>query len=290
MQNGCMKDTIKKRINLPVCKSDIIDAIKRKKSFLCIGLDSDFSLLPQHLLKEKNPVLSFNKSIIDATSEFAVAYKPNLAFYEQMGSIGWDILQKTFEYIPEGILKIADAKRGDIGNTACKYAFSCFDFLGADAVTINPYMGKDTVEPFLEYNNKWAILLALTSNPGADDFETLSLKNHRLLYEQIIVKSAQWGSSENMMFVAGATHPDMIKSMRTLVPDHFLLVPGVGIQGGNLEKVAENGINDECGLIVNASRSVIFSSSGKDFAQKAAEEAKKLKTQMSALLYRHGIL
>ncbi|MFQ5335546.1 MAG: orotidine-5'-phosphate decarboxylase, partial [Flavobacteriales bacterium] len=247
--------------------------------------------IPSHLRNGRNPVLDFNKRIIDATAPFAVAYKPNLAFYEQAGARGWEMLKKTFDYIPEGILKIADGKRGDIGNTSGRYAEACFEQLGADAVTINPYMGKDAVEPFLEGGTgRWGILLALTSNTGADDFELQKLYNGHMLYEEVIERSKAWGTPDKLMYVVGATRPEAIAGIRKMVPKHFLLVPGVGAQGGNLEKVALFGMNEDCGLIVNASRSIIYAGDGPGFAEKAAVEAEKLQKQMAEMLRKHSFI
>lgn len=274
-------------------KTDLFRQIKQKRSFLCIGLDTEMEKLPKHLLSEDDPVFSFNKSIIDATAQFAVAYKPNTAFYEVQGAKGWESLEKTVDYIRNSfpdIFIIADAKRGDIGNTSANYARAFFDHLKADAVTVAPYMGFDSVSPFLGFENKWLILLALTSNSGSSDFQYNHLETGRKLFEEVLLKAKTWATSEQMMFVVGATHPDEIAEVREIVPDYFLLVPGVGAQGGSLEAVAENGLNIECGLLVNSSRGIIFASSEKDFAQKAGEEARKLQLQMENILLHKGLL
>ena len=235
----------------------LFDNIKSKRSFLCIGLDTDVDKIPPHLLKEEDPVFEFNKLIIDATSDLCVAYKPNIAFYESMGIKGWKSLEKTLDYIPDNIFTIADAKRGDIGNTASRYAKTFFETYAFDSITIAPYMGKDSVTPFLSYDGKWAIMLALTSNEGALDFQMLDVADHKL-FEEVLIKSKAWGSNDNMMFVVGATRGELIEKVRTLVPEHFFLVPGVGAQGGSLEEVAKYGLNDQCGLLVNSSRGIIM--------------------------------
>jgi len=267
-------------------KQQIINEIKRKKSFLCVGLDTDINKIPKHLLNCDDPVFEFNKEIIDRTASFAVAYKPNTAFYEVYGSKGWLSLEKTINYIKTNhpdIFVIADAKRGDIGNTSANYAKAVFNGLNADAVTVAPYMGLDSVEPFLNFEDKWVVLLALTSNAGSKDFQYLTADG-KFLYEQVIEKSAQWAGSDKMMYVVGATHPEELGRIRAMLPDSFLLVPGVGAQGGSLEAVAKHGLNRECGLLVNSSRGIIYASSGDDFAQRAAQEAEKLQTQMAQLL------
>lgn len=272
---------------------DIVTRIQTKKSFLCIGLDTEIERIPPSLLTSKDPLFTFNKAIIDATSDLVVAYKPNLAFYESMGTKGWTSLEKTVRYIrstdPQ-ILIIADAKRGDIGNTSKKYAKAFFETLGCDAITVAPYMGEDSVSPFLSYKGKWVILLALTSNKGADDFQFFSDTHGTRLFEKVLNESRQWGSKENMMFVAGATRAEMLGEIRKIIPDHFLLVPGVGAQGGSLEDVARCGMNANCGLIVNSSRGIIYASNGTDFAGKAREEALKIQTQMSQLLSEKQII
>lgn len=268
-------------------KKQIIEQIFAKKSFLCVGLDTDINKIPQHLLECEDPVFEFNKSIIDATAQYTIAYKPNTAFYEVYGAKGWESLDKTIKYIknnyPE-IFVIADAKRGDIGNTSANYARAFFETMSSDAITVAPYMGLDSVEPFLNFEDKWVVLLALTSNKGSKDFQYLDVNTERKLYEEVITKATTWADDNKMMFVVGATHPEELGEIRKLIPNHFLLVPGVGAQGGDLEAVAKYGLTDECGLIVNSSRGIIYASKERDFAEKAAEEAKKLQQQMSKLL------
>ena len=267
-------------------KQDIINQIKTKKSFLCVGLDTDIKKIPQHLLNEEDPVFAFNKAIIDATAKYAVAYKPNTAFYEVYGAKGWLSLEETITYIKENypeMFVIADAKRGDIGNTSANYARAFFETLKADAITVAPYMGVDSVEPFLGFDGKWVILLALTSNKGSKDFQYLDTDGKEL-YKNVLLKSKEWADSEKMMYVVGATHPEELGEIRQMMPDSFLLVPGVGAQGGDLQAVAKFGLNKDCGLIVNSSRGIIYASNGEDFAEKAAEEAKKLQNQMEKLL------
>lgn len=267
-------------------KQQIFNQIKAKQSFLCVGLDTDINKIPQHLLSEEDPVFAFNKAIIDATAKYAVAYKPNTAFYEVYGAKGWSSLEKTINYIKTNhpdIFVIADAKRGDIGNTSANYAKAFFNTLNADAITVAPYMGVDSVEPFLGFDDKWVILLALTSNKGSKDFQYLDVDGKEL-YKNVLTKATEWADSNKMMFVVGATHPEELGEIRRLLPDHFLLVPGVGAQGGDLEAVAKNGLNRECGLLVNSSRGIIYASNGEDFAERAAEEARKLQEQMASLL------
>lgn len=266
-------------------RAQLVEQIKKKKSYLCVGLDTDLTKIPKHLLAGPDPVFEFNKQIIDATHEYCVAYKPNLAFYEALGPKGWESLQKTVDYIPKDIFKIADAKRGDIGNTSSLYAQAFFQQMNFDALTVAPYMGEDSVKPFLAFKNKWVILLAHTSNPGSADFQLLeSQSTGRKLYEEVIMKSQQWGTPDNLMYVVGATRADKIGEIRKCAPEHFFLVPGVGAQGGNLEQVSRFGMNKECGLLVNSSRGIIYNSSGKDFATAAVKEAKKLKLEMSQYL------
>lgn len=269
-------------------KAQLFDQIKQKKSYLCVGLDTDIQKIPQHLLAEKDPVFEFNRQIIDATHQFAVAYKPNIAFYEAMGAKGWESLQKTMEYIPKECFTIADAKRGDIGNTSGLYARAFFDKnssgLDFDSVTVAPYMGADSVTPFLDFPNKWVILLALTSNTGSKDFQNLRLEDNKQLFEEVIRKSQEWATDEQLMYVVGATKADMLAHIRTLAPEHFLLVPGVGAQGGSLEEVSKYGMNAHCGLLVNSSRGIIYASTDKDFAQKAGDEAKKVQVEMENYL------
>jgi orotidine-5'-phosphate decarboxylase len=264
-------------------KKEITEQIFKKKTYLCVGLDTDITKLPSHLLTSADPVFDFNRYIIDATADFCVAYKPNTAFYEANGSKGWESLQKTFAYMPENFFRIADAKRGDIGNTSGLYAKAFFEQLKADAVTVAPYMGSDSVLPFLAYENKWVILLALTSNIGADDFQKLPV-NQELLFEKVIKTSQTWANDEQLMYVIGATQASMFAAIRKIAPEHFLLVPGVGSQGGDLAKVSELGINKACGLLVNASRSIIYASSEKDFATKARQEAQKIQQEMEIYL------
>jgi orotidine-5'-phosphate decarboxylase len=269
-------------------RKQLFQLILRKKSFLCVGLDTDVSRIPAHLLKTADPVFEFNKQIIDATHDLAVAYKPNVAFYESMGSKGWESLEKTIKYLKtfgDQLFTIADAKRGDIGNTSKKYAEAFFVNLGFDSVTIAPYMGEDSVTPFLNYPDKWAIVLALTSNQGAYDFQYIeSVYEKNRLFEGVLKSVRKWGTEDNLMFVVGATKAEMLKQIRDIVPHHFLLVPGIGSQGGSLAKVAEFGINEKVGLLVNASRSIIYAGSGKDFAKRAREEAKKLQVEMDQIL------
>ena len=268
-------------------RQELIEQIKLKQSFLCVGLDTDLKKIPQHLLSEPDPVFAFNKAIIDATINFAVAYKPNLAFYESMGISGLLALKKTMEYLHKqspSVLTIADAKRGDIGNTSQQYAKAFFDAEGDfnfDALTIAPYMGEDSVTPFLGFDEKWVILLALTSNKGAFDFQFINDEKGVHLFEHVLETSKKWGNPENMMHVVGATKADMLEKIRTIVPDSFLLVPGVGAQGGSLQEVCKYGITKDCGLIVNSSRGIIYASNGTDFAQRAGEEAHKLQQQMA---------
>ncbi|HQV78025.1 MAG TPA: orotidine-5'-phosphate decarboxylase [Chitinophagales bacterium] len=264
-------------------KKQLLQQINRKKSYLCIGLDSDISKIPPHLLKYKNPILEFNKQIIDATHDVCVAYKPNLAFYEIYGAKGWETLEKTITHIPENIFKIADAKRGDIGNTSTMYAQAFLENMPFDAITIAPYMGEDSITPFLKIKNKWVIVLGLTSNKGAQDFQFLKA-NKKPIFQHVIEKSMQYGTTENMMFVVGATKEAFFKDIRVFCPDHFLLVPGVGAQGGDLQKLSKYGMNKEVGLLVNATRSIIYASNGKDFAEKAREEAMRLQTEMKTYL------
>jgi orotidine-5'-phosphate decarboxylase len=265
-------------------RQQLVSAIRAKKSFLCIGLDTDITKLPKHLLKTEDPVFEFNKAIIEATHDLCVAYKPNLAFYEANGVKGLQSLEKTMAIMPQDCFTIADAKRGDIGNTSSMYARSFFQHYGFHSVTVAPYMGSDSVKPFLAYENKWVILLALTSNEGAFDFETLELAKGGTLYEEVLRRSQDWGNAANMMYVVGATKAEYLEGIRKIVPDHFLLVPGVGAQGGSLQEVAKYGMNKECGLLVNASRSILYASSGEDFAEKAREEALKMQMEMKALL------
>ena len=275
-------------------RTELISAIRTKKSFLCIGLDSDISKIPQHLLSFPDPVFEFNKKIIDATHEYTVAYKPNLAFYECNGIKGWQSLTRTIQYLKKfEVFTIADAKRGDIGNTSTQYAKTFFSpaqsGLDFDAVTVAPYMGEDSVKPFLEFKNRWIVLLALTSNKGADDFQ-FTKADETTLFEKVLKKAKSWGNEENMMFVVGATKAEMLTQVRKIVPDHFLLVPGVGAQGGSLQEVAKYGLSQDCGLLVNSSRNIIYASNANDFAEKAKEETIKIQTQMAEILVSRGIV
>ena len=266
--------------------TQLFSNIKDKKSFLCIGLDSDIRKIPQFLLDTTDPIFAFNKEIIDATHNYAIAYKPNLAFYESLGADGWNSLEKTVNYIRKNypdLFIIADAKRGDIGNTSNLYARAFFERMDFDAVTVAPYMGEDSVKPFLTFKDKWVILLALTSNAGASDFQFLK-NNENCLFESVIKKSLEWGDKENFMYVVGATKAEMFTEIRKIIPDHFLLVPGVGAQGGSLSEVAKNGMNSHCGLIVNSSRQIIYAGSDKDFAEKANVAAKEVQEEMAVLI------
>ena len=270
----------------------LFNQIREKKSFLCTGLDSDIQKLPKHLLGSESPIFEFNRQIVDATAKYSVAYKPNLAFYESEGTEGLKALEDTVEYIrtkyPE-IFIIADAKRGDIGNTSKLYARAFFEKMNFDAVTVAPYMGEDSVSPFLPYDDKWVILLALTSNKGSDDFQNFS-NGEKRLFEEVLTKSQQWAGKEKMMYVVGATKADMLADIRKIVPEHFLLVPGVGAQGGSLEEVARYGMNDHCGLLVNSSRGIIFADSTENFANVAGQKAEELQKQMEKLLADKGII
>ncbi|MBX9850212.1 MAG: orotidine-5'-phosphate decarboxylase [Cytophagaceae bacterium] len=267
-------------------KKDLFDQIVKKKSYLCVGLDTDIKKIPSSLQKEKDPLFEFNKRIIDATEKYCVAYKPNIAFYEALGAKGWESLQKTLEYIPSHIFTIADAKRGDIGNTSTLYARAFFETMNFDSVTVAPYMGEDSVKPFLEFKNKWVILLALTSNTGSKDFQNLKIDGEDL-FMKVIKTSKQWGNASQLMYVVGATQASMLGRIRKEVPEHFFLVPGVGAQGGDLEAVSKEGMNKECGLLVNASRSIIYASSENDFADKAAAEAKNIQKEMETYLNKY---
>lgn len=265
-------------------KQELFENIKRKKSFLCVGLDTDIKKIPEHLLKEEDPIFAFNKAIIDATAPYCIAYKPNLAFYECFGLKGWMAFEKTIKYIktnyPDQFI-IADAKRGDIGNTSSMYARSFFgEELNIDSITVAPYMGEDSVTPFLSYEGKWVILLALTSNKGSQDFQLTTDENGERLFEKVLRKSQQWGNDENMMYVVGATQGRMFEDIRKIAPNHFLLVPGVGAQGGSLEEVCKYGMNSTCGLIVNSSRAIIYAGHDENFAKVAEEEALKVQQQM----------
>lgn len=265
-------------------KEELVANIKAKQSFLCVGLDVDLDRIPKFLLDYEDPIFEFNKRIIDATKDYTVAYKPNIAFYECHGSKGWDALKKTVEYIPENIFTIADAKRGDIGNTSHYYAKTFFEYLNFDAVTVAPYMGVDSVTPFLEYENKWVILLGLTSNKGALDFQFTTDMNGEMLFEKVIKKSGEWGHAGNLMYVIGATRNESIAKARAAANNHFFLVPGVGAQGGSLAGVAEHGWTNECGLLVNSSRGIIYAGSGDDFDQIAGQAAATIQKEMAEIL------
>lgn len=274
-------------------KEKLVKAIFEKNSYLCVGLDVDVAKLPPHLPKNKHGLLAFNRAIVEATAPYAVAYKINLAFYELLGKDGWDLLEKTLDLLPKNTFRIADAKRGDIGNTSKMYARTFFERLSFDALTVAPYMGRDSVLPFLAFPNKWVILLALTSNQGSNDFQRLPLGTTpeaagEQLFERVLKVSQNWGTAENLMYVLGATHPREIRKLRNMMPAHFFLVPGIGAQGGSLVQVSEAGLSPECGLLVNASRSIIYASAGEDFAQAAANEAAKLQKEMKFFLEKIG--
>ena len=278
-------------------RTDLFKLIQKKKSFLCVGLDSDLNKIPKHLLTFEDPVFEFNKQIIDATLQYTVAYKPNLAFYESRGIKGMVSLEKTMNYLENfssEIFTIADAKRGDIGNTSTQYALSVFDKAASgfsfDAITVAPYMGEDSVKPFLAFPGKWAIVLALTSNKGSDDFQLFTDVNETRLFERVLERTSRWGTADNMMYVVGATKAEMLEGIRKIVPDHFLLVPGVGAQGGDLNAVARYGLNDHCGLLINASRSILFASAGTDYADKAAMEAKSMQEEMETILLKNHLI
>jgi orotidine-5'-phosphate decarboxylase len=284
-------------------RNTLIAQIKQKNSYLCVGLDTDITKIPKHLLQNKNAVVDFNKAIIDATKEYCVSYKINTAFYEALGSKGWDAMEETVNYIPSSHLKIADAKRGDIGNTSSQYAKAFFETLKFDAITVAPYMGEDSIRPFLEYEDKWTIVLGLTSNKGAADFEleptfkngfsiSESDTNHykkvsnplEMLYEKVLRKVSKWGTAENLMFVIGATNAFYLEEIRKIIPDNFLLVPGVGFQGGSLAETSKYGMNKDCGLLVNASRAIIYAGSGENFADEAKAIAQQYQTEMKTYL------
>ncbi|MCB9265328.1 MAG: orotidine-5'-phosphate decarboxylase [Lewinellaceae bacterium] len=267
-------------------RQELHQQIRSKGSYLCVGLDADFDRIPRHLLKYDDPVYEFNRQIIHATKDLCVAYKPNLAFYEAQGPKGWASLQKTLAHIPKEHFTIADAKRGDIGNTSRLYARAFFETLDFDAVTVAPYMGEDSVTPFLGFDGKWVILLALTSNRGSRDFQMDKQENGRPLYEKVMRRAQEWGSADQLMFVVGATHPEQFEEVRRIAPEHFLLVPGIGAQGGDLQSVSRCGFNDHCGLLVNSSRGIIFAGDGEDFAEKARGAAMKVQKEMAELLKR----
>jgi len=274
-------------------RQQIIEQIRKKGTFLCVGLDTDIKKIPEHLLTEEDPMLAFNQAIIDSTAPYCVAYKPNTAFYESRGTEGWQTLARTVNNrhtdYPDHFI-IADAKRGDIGNTSSLYARAFFENMGVDAITVAPYMGFDSVKPFMDYEGKWVILLALTSNPGSRDFQFLTDMTGTRLFEHVLETAQKWGTTENLMFVVGATQGAMFAEVRRVAPQCFLLVPGVGAQGGSLEEVAKWGMTPECGLLVNSSRGIIYASSGTDFADAAAAEARKLRDHMTILLSTYGVI
>lgn len=273
-------------------REQLIEQIKTKKSFLCVGLDTDIKKIPQHLLQEEDPIFAFNKAIIDATAPYCVSYKPNLAFYEAFGVKGMVSFDKTIKYLKENYPNhfiIADAKRGDIGNTSAMYARTFFEEYGIDSITVAPYMGEDSITPFLTYEGKWVILLALTSNKGSHDFQLTEDTQGEKLFEKVLRISQQWGNEDNMMYVVGATQGKMFEDIRRVAPRHFLLVPGVGAQGGSLEEVCRYGMTDECGLLVNSSRAIIYASDKENFAEVAAEKAKELQMQMKDILDNYKI-
>ena len=274
-------------------RQELVKQIKEKRSFLCVGLDSDIKKLPACLKDSDDAIFEFNKAIIDATAPYTVAYKPNLAFYEAFGVKGWISFEKTVKYIKEKypeIFIIADAKRGDIGNTSALYARSFFEEMKVDSLTVGPYMGEDSVKPFLAYEDTWVILLALTSNPGSHDFQLTKDEEGTMLFEKVLATSREWGSKENMMYVVGATQGKSFENVRRIVPEHFLLVPGVGAQGGSLEEVCKYGMNSDCGLLVNASRAIIFADSSENFAAVAAEKARDYQQQMERELKVRNII
>jgi orotidine-5'-phosphate decarboxylase len=272
-------------------RNTLTQQIKQKNSYLCVGLDTDITKIPKHLLQNKSAIVDFNKAIIDATKDYCVSYKINTAFYEVLGSKGWDAMEETVNYIPTTHLKIADAKRGDIGHTSSQYAKAFFETLQFDAITVAPYMGEDSIRPFLEYEDKWTIVLGLTSNKGAADFEMLKIQNgndehlrSEYLYEHVLKTISQWGTKDNLMFVVGATQATELTNIRSIIPDNFLLVPGVGFQGGSLAETSKYGMNKNCGLLVNASRAIIYAGSGENFAEEAKAIAQQYQTEMKTYL------
>jgi orotidine-5'-phosphate decarboxylase len=276
-------------------RNTLIEQIKQKNSYLCVGLDTDITKIPKHLQENKNAIVDFNKAIIDATKDYCVSYKINTAFYEALGSKGWDAMEETVNYIPSTHLKIGDAKRGDIGNTSSQYAKAFFETLKFDAITVAPYMGEDSIRPFLEYEDKWTIVLGLTSNKGAADFEMKQLVSEdtkqgnghlrsEYLYEHVLKTISQWGTKDNLMFVVGATQATELTNIRSIIPDNFLLVPGVGFQGGSLAETSKYGMNKDCGLLVNASRAIIYAGSGENFADEAKAIAQQYQTEMKTYL------
>lgn len=274
-------------------KQQLFENIRRKKSFLCVGLDTDIKKIPQHLLTEEDPIFAFNKAIIDATADLCVAYKPNLAFYESLGLEGWKAFEKTVRYLKENYpdqFIIADAKRGDIGNTSEMYARSFFEHLDIDAVTVAPYMGEDSVKPFLNYEGHWVIVLGLTSNKGSQDFQFTTDAQGERLFEKVLRVTQTWATDDQLMFVVGATQGKLFTDVRRVVPNHFLLVPGVGAQGGSLQEVAQYGMNDHCGLLVNSSRGIIYADKSEAFAEAARNEAQKIQQEMETLLAQKGLI
>ncbi len=268
----------------------IYNEIKNKRSYLCIGLDSDLKKIPKYFLKYKDPIFEFNKIIIDNTQDLVVAYKPNLAFYEVNGSEGMNTLKKTLDHIPKNIFKIADAKRGDIGNTSLMYAKTFFETFNFDAITLSPYMGKDSIEPFLRFKDKWAIMLALTSNQSAKDIQSIQNSDGEKLYQSVIKNSTEWSSKKNMMYVVGANREDDLFNIRKIIPDNFILIPGVGAQGGDLKKISDAGMNKNCGIMVNISRSIIYCDGSKNFDKEIRLAAIKVKSQMEKILFSNGII
>lgn len=266
-------------------RKELFEQINLKQSYLCVGLDTDLNKIPPHLLDTEDPIFEFNKAIIDATKDLCVAYKPNIAFYEALGAQGWSSLEKTLDYIPDTHFTIADAKRGDIGNTSKLYARAFFERMNFDSITVAPYMGEDSVMPFLEFDNSWVILLALTSNKGSGDFQFIKDDSDgKHLYEKVMRQAQKWGSAENLMFVTGATHPEKFEELRSIAPDNFFLVPGIGAQGGDLQGVSKYGLNDHVGLLVNSSRGIIYAGNGEDFAQKAHDAARVVQEEMAKIL------
>ncbi len=266
---------------------ELFEQIRKKQSYLCVGLDTDLDKIPKHLLSADDPMFEFNKQIIDATKDYCVAYKPNTAFYEALGAKGWESLKRTLDYIPTDCFTIADAKRGDIGNTSTLYAKAFFKKMNFDAITVSPYMGEDSVKPFLEFQGKWVILLVHTSNSGSQDFQLMQNTDGKYLFQEVIFASQRWATEDQMMYVVGATHADKIGAIRALAPEHFFLVPGVGAQGGDLESISRVGMNSHCGLLVNSSRSIIYASAGKDFAEAANKAALEMQQEMQRYLKKY---
>jgi orotidine-5'-phosphate decarboxylase len=262
----------------------LIEQIKQKNSYLCVGLDTDLEKIPSHLKQNKNAIVDFNKAIIDATKDYCVSYKINTAFYEALGSKGWAAMEETVNYIPATHFKIADAKRGDIGNTSSQYAKAFFEILPFDAITVAPYMGEDSIRPFLEYENKWTIVLGLTSNKGAADFELKKLDDGKTVYETVLSRVSSWGTKNNLMFVVGATQASELENIRKIIPENFLLIPGVGFQGGSLAETSKYGMNKDCGILVNASRAIIYAGRGENFADEAKEIAMQYQNEMKGYL------